>query len=883
MKNLGWNAASRIAAGLILLITTFAGSWSVAATSTAAYTITVKSANPASGVRITYGDALTGLVTIGVTTFTKTFPSGTPIILKAPETAGGNSFSSWTGCTTASTVTCSVTLKANTTVTAKYATPPDYKLTVKSASPTGGAAVSAYPADIHDTGFGTTPFSLTYRSGTAVTLTAPLSSGGYSFHAWTGCTTASGVTCKVTVKANTTVTANFDQPSIQSVRITPNPAIAIIGTPLQFTATVSGTGNYNKGVTWSLAGPAGNADHGTLSGSGLYITPFPAPATVTVTATSAGDPTKKDSINVALNPPAKTTGPPLTVNAGMPTHAISPYIYGMNGYALDTSVATEANIGLVRWGGDNTVRYNYLTNNTNSAADYYFLNSSGAGGMWPTGNFNDMVTSAASYGIAVAGTVPMIGWVSNGDPSACSFPVATYPDQQSTDYSGQCGNGVYASSGDDITGNDPTVTSVTAPVPAPPAASAVTTSWADATFSGGWVNYLVNTMNFGPGNPSSSAGKGVAVYDLGNEPAWWDAVHRDVHPVASTYDEVTNGGIATALAVKTVDPTAEMSGPVVDYWWNYFYSKKDIESGWNSGPCYAPFSNPVDREAHNGVSFVEYYLQQFKAAEATYGSRLLDFVDLHTYFAADYMGSSVGLTTAGDTGAQEARLNSTRVFWDPTYTDPNYQQPNYITDPNYTTSCSPPAQAPQLIRMMKRWIAKDYPGTKTAITEYNWGGQENVNGAVAQADILGIFGREGLDMGTLWGPPDPQSQVPGLMAFKIFRNYDGAKSTFGDMALASTSGNQSRLAVYGALRATDNMVTVMVVNKTYGELTATLSLDNLTPNGKARVYQYSNANPAAIVAQPGVTVTPPATGKTTSTIIATFPGQSITLFVVPRT
>ena len=73
---------------------------------------------------------------------------------------------------------------------------------------------------------------------------------------------------------------------------------------------------------------------------------------------------------------------------------------------------------------------------------------------------------------------------------------------------------------------------------------------------------------------------------------------------------------------------------------------------------------------------------------------------------------------------------------------------------------------------MKDWVTNNYPGTKTAITEYNWGGQEHINGALAQADILGIFGREGLDLGTLWGPPDPVKQLPGLNAFLVYRNYD---------------------------------------------------------------------------------------------------------------
>jgi hypothetical protein len=303
---------------------------------------------------------------------------------------------------------------------------------------------------------------------------------------------------------------------------------------------------------------------------------------------------------------------------------------------------------------------------------------------------------------------------------------------------------------------------------------------------------------------------------------------------------------------------------------DYFYSKADIESGWSTGPCYCANGNPTDRLAHGDIPLIDYYLQHLKAYQDAHGVRLLDYVDLHTYFAAD----NAGLTTAGDTPLQEARLNSTRVFWDPTYTDPDY------TDPNNRTSSAAPFP-PQLIPLMQSWVANDYPGTKTAITEYNWGGQEHINGAVAQADILGIFGSQGLDLATLWGPPDPQTQLPGLAAFEIYRNYDGAGSRFGDMALPATSANQGQLSVYGALRSSDGMVTIMVLNKTYGDLTATLSMANLTPNGSAQAFLYSNANLAAIVAEPSIPVTQTA-GSATSSLVATFPAQSITLLIVPK-
>jgi hypothetical protein len=234
-------------------------------------------------------------------------------------------------------------------------------------------------------------------------------------------------------------------------------------------------------------------------------------------------------------------------------------------------------------------------------------------------------------------------------------------------------------------------------------------------------------------------------------------------------------------------------------------------------------------------------------------------------------------------------MNATRVFWDPTYTDPNYPQPNYITDRNYTTNCSPPAQAPQVIPMLQKWVANDYPGTKTGIDEYNFGALESINGAVVQADILGIFGRQGLDMGAFWPTQAFNTQGPGNYAFAMYRNYDGNDSKFGDTYLyAASAGSggdgESQLSVYGGQRSSDNAITVMVINKTYGPLTSTISLENFTAAAgtTAAVYQYSNANLTAIVQQAGVSVAPPSGAGTTSTISNyTFPAQSITLFVVP--
>ena len=213
-------------------------------------------------------------------------------------------------------------------------------------------------------------------------------------------------------------------PTITSITVSPN--AAVVGTQVQFTAVVTGTNSPSQSVTWSIAAPTGSAlSPGTITTSGLYTTPYPAPATVTVTATSTQDTTKKGSATVTLSQPAATTGPVLSIDAGKKTHAINPYIYGMNFYTLNTAAAKAANITIDRWGGDATSRYNYQKDFTSSASDWYFENQVGKTGVQDTGAFNAQAQSDLATGAKTMGTVPVNGWVAK-DGTSCSFPSAAF-------------------------------------------------------------------------------------------------------------------------------------------------------------------------------------------------------------------------------------------------------------------------------------------------------------------------------------------------------------------------------------------------------------------------------------------------------------------------
>ena len=172
---------------------------------------------------------------------------------------------------------------------------------------------------------------------------------------------------------------------------------------------------------------------------------------------------------------------------------------------------------------------------------------------------------------------------------------------------------------------------------------------------------------------------------------------------------------------------------------------------------------------------------------------------------------------------------------------------------------------------MKSWVAAYYPGTKIGITEYNWGADGYINGATAQADILGIFGREGLDLATRW--TSPSAGTPTYNAMKMYRNYDGNKSAFGDTSVRATGPNPDNVSVFAAVRSSDGALTIMVINKQLGAgALPIINLSNFAPAGTAQVWQLTSANTITRLSD---------LSFTGSTITNNLPAQSITLFVVP--
>jgi hypothetical protein len=512
----------------------------------------------------------------------------------------------------------------------------------------------------------------------------------------------------------------------------------------------------------------------------------------------------------------------ITVDAGAGRRAIDPNVYGV-AHATTAQLA-DLNVTLNRNGGNNTTRYNWQLNADNRGNDWYY--QSIADGSATAGERGDtFIANARAAGAAAMLTIPTIEWVAKVAPNRnklASFSIAKYGAQTGNDWQWfpDAGNGV-RTNGQFVTGNDPNDANV-------PSSS---------TFQEAWVQHLV-------GRWGTNAAGGLRYYILDNEPSIWHSTHRDVRPTGATMDEIRDKTVDFATRVKNIDPTALVVGPEEWGWSGYFYSGFDQQygaaHGWGSLP---------DRNNHGGADYLPWYLDQIRQRSAAAGRRLLDVFTVHYYPQGGEFSDDVS------TAMQLRRNRSTRSLWDPAYVDETWI-----------------ADDVQLVPRLRNWVNAYYPGTLIGITEYNWGAENHINGATTQADILGIFGREGLNVAARWATP--AASTPTYKAMKMYRNYDGSRSTFGETSVSASVPNPDAVAAFAATRAADGALTVMVVNKSLtGSTSATINLVNFASRGTAQPWQLTASNAITRIADVAVA----ANGSLT----AMLPAQSVTLFVIP--
>jgi hypothetical protein len=481
---------------------------------------------------------------------------------------------------------------------------------------------------------------------------------------------------------------------------------------------------------------------------------------------------------------------------------ISPWIYGVavktwEEPMIDGDHLRDLGATMLRWGGNQASRHNWEINATNSGSDWHFANASLSSPEAAPGTAGDeFVRIARGAGVEPLLTIPTIGYVArdgNGDTQSSGVP--------------NDGSAPVAPGSEAIPGYDPSDNQATTSIRSHAAKGAPFADPPDlqdeAVYQDEWIHHLTRT--FGTAEQG-----GVRFYALDNEPDLWSNTHRDVHPARMGYDAMLGMFQEYATAVKAVDPKAMIVAP--DIWGitSVFYSQ--LDQGDDN------FSTHADRLAHGDQPFLAWFLEQVRRWDEQTGQRSLDVLTMHHYPQSD-------IYPEGDTLEQNAlRLRSTQQLWNPAYTDESWISNTEAAQLN-------------LIPRLHQLVERAYPGTLIGITEWNYGNDENINGGLTIVDVLGIFGREGLDLATYWNFPAPGT--PGASAFKLYRNYDGNGGHFGDQLLTTQSSDELTFAAYGSRSNESGDILVMTVNKLPDEsVEVHFTVDGLDGQ-TVEVYQFS--------------------------------------------
>lgn len=500
-------------------------------------------------------------------------------------------------------------------------------------------------------------------------------------------------------------------------------------------------------------------------------------------------------------------------------HVISPYIYG-GAYPKDAAAVTDSGLSVVRWGGNATSQYNWKTQTSNSANDWYFSDYQYT--ELGTSDSAQFVKNAKAAGSNPLMTMVMLDWVSRGDPAGgtgngqlYSYSIAKYGAQcDHRPDNSDAGQGLKTDCNSSVTGND--FNDADVPIFDDQSSACPPTAKGPCVYRNDWAAALAAAFGASP-----------HFYDMDNEIDIWGGTgtHHNVHPNPSGYEELRDVYLRVARGLKSWDPAAIRLGPVSCCWWFY----------WNG-------ANGNDKSAHAGVDFLPWWLNEVYWQDQIAGTRSLDVFDVHAYPDADTKDRKGN--PLPKTQLQALAASVYRDYWDPMLISPggNINQP-------WATQIQPNKTIAFRIPRMRAIANTIYPGTRLAFTEWSaaFAGESDFSTALGDADAYGVMGRERVYLATRWLAPDPAN--PNYLALKMYTNYDGSHHGFATTSVwAAHDADPNLFSSFAALNAAGTGATVILINKDpVNSQQAQVAFNGFTPNQVAR-YTLSSAQPGSIVA-----------------------------------
>ncbi len=474
----------------------------------------------------------------------------------------------------------------------------------------------------------------------------------------------------------------------------------------------------------------------------------------------------------------------VTVDTSRFRKPISPYIYGIN--YIRRGEAPDVTTFSARQGGNRHSAYNWENNASSAGADYKHYSDA-------------YLVNFKKDSLAVPGA-NSLEFSEDMTAQNINYKVTTV---QMADYAAADTDGEVTE--DEIAPSDrwvPVKAFKNAPF------SLIPDTNDNAVYIDEYVNYLVQKLG------DSTTTTGIQGYSLDNEPSLWVSTHARMHPEKPKCKEIVDKSVEFASAVKSVDPNAEVYGGVL-YGFNAYKSFNDAPDWKTEGNSYN--------------WFISYFLDKMAQAEKENGKRLVDVLDLHYYSEAKGTDRITACEDTSHTDCIEARLQAPRTLWDSTYTENSWLG-------QYNEKYLP------ILPLVNESIEKYYPDTKLSFTEYSFGGGNHISGAIAEADALGIFAKNGVYMANSWAVASDESYTHA--AINLYTNYDGNGAKFGDTLVQSSTPDIEKSSVYASINGTDeSKLNIVLMNKSQTESqNSSVNITSGAQYNTAKVYGITSGS-----------------------------------------
>jgi len=454
----------------------------------------------------------------------------------------------------------------------------------------------------------------------------------------------------------------------------------------------------------------------------------------------------------------------ITVDADADNRPISPYLYGRNGLIDNEKANYDASaIEIAREAGLRFVRQN----DGNNSSKYNWSSKLACHPDWYNNVYDcDWSRTAAVLQKELPGVMTMFGFPLSGKVAKTksqNFNDWEYNESKWGSWcsTNMCGGGSLDASGNVIKEGNPDLYLKDWPVDS---AVAIYPYWRDE------LNLDMSQFKY---------------WNMDNELEMWQWTHDDVVPTMTqeVLDAAIDRYIATAKAIRAIDPTVKLCGPVAGNEWTW----------------YMPSGNVRLEDNEGSYCWLEYFIKRIVKAEAEAKMSLIDVFDIHFY--------------PDDTKVDDV-LQCQRVLFDREY---DYPLANGLKTLNGGWE---ELSKEYIFGRCQDWFDK-YSGGKRemtySISEYNIKSNDNpMVTALSYASFMGEGMRNGMDFFTPW------TWYPVMWeTLHLFSRYNQ------ETCVKAVSSNEEKLSAYTSVSTDRDSMTIILLNRDQtAEQTVDISLTN---------------------------------------------------------